>query len=297
MTTVFDPEIIYVTKSEYKEGWGFKEHFHDYYQLITVCLGICTVTINGENHLLFEGCSALIGKNVPHSLLTEKNERCIVVDIKFLLHKGEERLNGFLGIHATPGGFIGSMDYIASEAVNKQPLFKEIIDCRLTELLMILTRPREAALLYSPAEVYSYELSGIAATVAKYIEDNHARSFTLDELSEALGYSKIYLCQSFKRQTGKGIFAYLYDVRLRHALKLLRDTDLSQEQIISLTGFKTINHLSKYCKQQYGVSPGKIRRQMKKVIDIPVLLSAQYETDLRQDNRAYMIIDEQEKES
>ena len=43
MSARFETEILYVTKSEYRDGWGFKEHVHpDYFQVFCV--------LNGELH-------------------------------------------------------------------------------------------------------------------------------------------------------------------------------------------------------------------------------------------------------
>ena len=87
---LFEPEIIYVTKSEYKDGWGFKEHQHDYYQIICVMNGSCTVEIEGVNRKIGIGQSALIRKNASHALLTEKNKRIINRWIEALLAQQKE---------------------------------------------------------------------------------------------------------------------------------------------------------------------------------------------------------------
>lgn len=283
---LFEPEIIYVTKSEYKDGWGFKEHQHDYYQIICVMNGSCTVEIEGVNRKIGIGQSALISKNASHALLTEKNERALVVDIKFVLHGEDKELEDCLGfIDTSDEEFMRGMDFIANEAVKNKPMFKELIELRFNELLLLILRNKRIHEQEGSNDYYSLELSGIAVEIAKYLEENYDKFIKLEDIAKTLGYSKIYLCQCFKKQAGIGIFTYLYDIRLRHAKKLLMDTEMPHEQIIAKTGFKTVNHFSRCFKQVYGISPGKMRRKMKKIIDVPVLLSSEYEEDLKTDNR------------
>ena len=286
MGKTFEPEIIYVTKSEYKEGWGFKPHCHeDYYQLITVMSGSCTIEVDGAQSPLKEGWSVLIAKGSHHALYTEKEERAVVVDIKFVLHGDEGAIAECVGIKATDDEeFLRGMDLIANEAVRKRHMFKELIDSRLCEQLISMARTDEVMIHHNLGENYFLDLAGVAVDIARYVEEHYAQPLTLDDIAEDLGYSKIYLCQCFKKQAGMGIFTYLYDIRLRHAKRLLQDTDLSHDQIIARTGFKTVNHFSRYFKQVYGVSPGRMRRQMKEIMDVPVLLSEGY--DLKLDNRA-----------
>lgn len=285
MGTLVNPEIIYVTKSEYKEGWGFKSHVHeDYYQLITVMSGSCTIELDGRLTKMNEGWSVLVDKGLKHALYTGIDERTVVVDIKFLFESEEKLIEECVGIkHTDDEEFMRGMDLIANEAVHKSCMFKELIDARLLELLIRIFRKDKKDEDNNINERYSLRLAGIAAEVARYIEEHYEEDICLDEVAKALGYSKIYLCQCFKKQANMGIFAYLYNTRLRCAKKLLQDTDLTHEQIILKTGFKTVNHFGRYFKQFYGISPGKMRRQMRQIMDVPVLLSDGY--DLRKDNR------------
>ena len=282
----FKPEIIYVTKSEYKNSSGFKEHKHDYYQILSVLNGSCTISIAGISRNLVMGQSALIGKDVLHSLSTDKQERVLIVDIKFVMHQGEEEIQSCLGfLDTSDEEFMRGMDLIANEAVKNSFMFKELINHRFSELLILILRKRKLEDQKSKGQYYSLNLTGVAAEIARYIEDNYYKFIKLEDIAQDLGYNKIYLCQCFKKQAGIGVFKYLYDIRLRHAKQLLLDTELTHQQIIARTGFKTINHFSRYFKQAYGMSPAKMRKKMKKVIDVPVLLSSEYEEDLKTDNR------------
>lgn len=286
MSRLFDPEILYVTKSEYKDGWGFNEHAHpDYFQMFCVVSGCCTINVGGRAQRVSEGNSAIVCAAVPHSLYTSPGERAMVIDVKFILHSGAQELSKYAGFRPTPDAeFMRGMELIADEAVHKKPLFKELIESRLTELLLGIVRSEHIDDTGTAAR-RSVALTGVASEIARYIEENYERCMTLDELADELGYSKIYLCQCFKKQTDMSIFEYLYDVRLRRAAALLKDTDLTHEQIITRTGFKTVNHFGRLFKQAYGESPGRYRRRMREIVDVPVFLSQEYFSELNKTER------------
>ena len=293
MSARFETEILYVTKSEYRDGWGFKEHVHpDYFQVFCVLNGSCTIGIGADSRRLGAGSTAIVAAGMPHYLYTCAGERAMIIDIKFILHSGKAELLRYAGFRATADAeYLHGMEIIADEAVHKRPMFKEIIECRLCELLMDIVRAEGAN--GSPyGRRRSDTLTGAAHDVAKFIEQSYAQPITLDTLSQKLGYSKIYLCQCFKKQTGESIFSYIYDVRLERAAALLKDTDLDHEQIIARTGFKTAGHFGRLFKQTYGQTPGKYRRSMREIVDVPVFLSSEYFAELNKTERAILRPDE-----
>ena len=82
--------------------------------------------------------------------------------------------------------------------MHKKPLFKELIESRLTELLLGIVRSEHIDDTGTAAR-RSVALTGVPSEIARYIEENFERCMTLDELADELGYSKIYLCQCFKK--------------------------------------------------------------------------------------------------
>ena len=81
------------------------------------------------------------------------------------------------------------------------------------------------------------ELNG--RMIVSYIESNYMQDIRLDDLSEAAFLSPSYLSRLFKKLTGTNFKAYLEEVRLRHAVEDMRNTDLTITAIAYNNGFPT----------------------------------------------------------
>lgn len=63
----------------------------------------------------------------------------------------------------------------------------------------------------------------------------------------------------FKQQYGSTPHQYLLEMRIRHACELLKQGELSHEQIAAYCGFADVHHFSKAFKKQVGMPPGHYR--------------------------------------
>jgi AraC-like DNA-binding protein len=98
------------------------------------------------------------------------------------------------------------------------------------------------------------------ATLA-YIADNADRQFSFTELCDKVGYSQAYIGREFKKRTGKSVFEYITDFRIKTAQKLLKDTKLSVTDIAFSVGYADPNYFSNTFKLRVGVSPKAWRKQ------------------------------------
>jgi AraC family transcriptional activator of pobA len=77
--------------------------------------------------------------------------------------------------------------------------------------------------------------------------------------ADELAVSPAYLSEAVKRSTGRSARELLYEVQLRTARSLLRQTDLTIEQIALQLGFHTHAHFSHFFRTQTGQSPAQYR--------------------------------------
>lgn len=75
--------------------------------------------------------------------------------------------------------------------------------------------------------------------------------------------SKKYVSQFLKDQTGKSYNEYVEDLRLNHAMELLKTSDLSVTEIATACGFSSQNTFYKAFRRRYDVSPSSIRRGLR----------------------------------
>ena len=85
----------------------------------------------------------------------------------------------------------------------------------------------------------------------------------VSELAWARGQSRSAFAHAFKAATGLAPAAFVTQVRLEQASRLLMDTHHTLEWVAAQTGFADANHFCKVFRRRFHLSPGAFRRQMK----------------------------------
>jgi AraC-like DNA-binding protein len=97
------------------------------------------------------------------------------------------------------------------------------------------------------------------AEVIRHIHRHHRERLTLEDLSRACYMDKFYLCHAFKEVTGIGVNAYVNQIRLAEAEKLLRGTDDSVERIAETVGFGSASRFIERFREKHGRTPARFR--------------------------------------
>ena len=97
-----------------------------------------------------------------------------------------------------------------------------------------------------------------AARVRDYIEACHERDIGLSELAAVSGLSRAHMIRSFRREFFITPHAYLTDLRIRKARRLLR-LGQSPAEVALACGFADQAHLTRHFKARNGVTPGQFR--------------------------------------
>jgi len=84
-------------------------------------------------------------------------------------------------------------------------------------------------------------------------------SITLDEVCSGISYSKSYLKNVFKRNTGFSIMDYYANLKIERAKILIKDGKMSVSEIAEKLGFSSINYFSRAFKKKTGLSPTEYR--------------------------------------
>lgn len=104
-----------------------------------------------------------------------------------------------------------------------------------------------------------------------YIEDNIHENISLEHIAEYFCVSKFHFNRMFKTVSGMTLKQYILGRKLTHALKFLRETDISVIDTAYEFGFEYPEVFSRAFKKQFGVSPSAGRREK---IDVHVVKKA-----------------------
>ena len=102
----------------------------------------------------------------------------------------------------------------------------------------------------------------ISERAVAYIAAHLQEKITLENVSEALGYSPAYLGRVFREEQGLGFREKVNDSRIEHASQLLLQTTLTASEIAQQVGFQQYKRFLGHFKQRYGCTPEQYRKRI-----------------------------------
>ena len=95
--------------------------------------------------------------------------------------------------------------------------------------------------------------------VLEYINENFNKDISLKSISQEFFVNPSYLGQLFRKETNKNFNDYLSEVRIEHAKRLIRTTDMKIYGIARQVGFKDVQYFYKVYKSITGSSPKSLK--------------------------------------
>lgn len=99
-----------------------------------------------------------------------------------------------------------------------------------------------------------------------YIEINLCEELSLDEIANAVGYSKFYFHRTFQSEIGISVYDYIRKRRLAKAASLLLSTNASIIDIAFIFCFESQEAFTRAFKSVYQMPPGRYRAAIKNLI-------------------------------
>lgn len=120
------------------------------------------------------------------------------------------------------------------------------------EAFVHLMRPGEG-------EPYANRVVGL---VMNYIENNLSGDLSLTALARVASYNASYLSRLFMETTGVTLSAFIAGRRMEHINLLMRDENLSINQIAENAGFENRSYFNRFVKRMTGLSPLQLRKSI-----------------------------------
>ena len=231
-------------------------HAHaDWHQLVLPVVGAHAVDLGHVRGTVESGRGILIASGLPHRYRGLGENCFVVLDIP----RESRRSQGlpeaiWRPVMSDPfftidDGLNRFANYIAYEI--RRGALDAATEHHVTTLLIhSLTRRLDARRV--PAAV---------ARAVELIHAHYADPFSVAELAAAVGLSASALHECFRAAMGRGPGQYAMDVRLDHAERLLRASDLSIAEIAAATGFSDQSALTRSLRRRRGVTPARFRLQ------------------------------------
>lgn len=96
----------------------------------------------------------------------------------------------------------------------------------------------------------------------EYIQEHYAEPINIDALAKSLFVSSDHFRKNFKRVTGTSPVKYINNLRVRHAMDLLKNPSMRISIIAAQTGFGDINNFTRCFTRINRISPSAFRKQV-----------------------------------
>jgi len=165
-----------------------------------------------------------------------------------------------VGRHPTVRAVI---DLLGAELEGRQPGIDLLVPALLEALLVYLVRSwLDEQPDARPATGWAAALRdpAIVATL-RGIHGDPARPWTVEELGALAGLSRAAFARRFTTLVGRPPLGYLTWWRMTAAARLLRDSDAPLDTVAKQIGYTSEFAFANAFKREYGIAPGKYRKQ------------------------------------
>ncbi len=293
-TVGFNYYIGYILPLSITEGLADlkREEAGEYYKIIFIKSGTCHFLMNGKEFVL-TGASAicmneqdkivfydfqednaqilwfkpsLINVKLTFDVINNPNRTLSTTeyqDIYYLKQFMREAVTTMkiLSLHTIDLSVIEHKQQLIKDLLEKQDSCSWPCRCRsyLFEILFCLARQEEDEEQINNVLFYDGH-SRLAIDVIYYLQSCYNQKITIEKLADEFHTNRTTLLNDFKEYTGQSVNRYLIQLRLTMASTLLRDTELSVDEICDRTGFSDISYFSKVFKKKINHTPSEYRR-------------------------------------
>lgn len=274
------PSRIFVIKHLEERYFDPVWHFHSEYQLFVVLQGTGTRFIGDSIKAFKPGELILTGPHVPH---VWRNDQAYFLKDSNLLTSGIViYLNeNFLGdrflekeeIIMLKKLFVRSLRGLEFHGSTRQEvitLMKELLKLQgmpsvihVLRILEVLSRSKEFH--YISSRAYDDTLDQHEADrlnkVYEYVFENFRKKIRLQDLADLLYMTPTSFSRYFTTKNNKSFSRFVSEIRVKHACKMLTETDEPVSHISYACGFDTLSNFNKQFKEITSKKPSQYKKE------------------------------------
>lgn len=253
---------VYVTP-RMKVSGGFPEHLHNHAEMVWMISGHRSMIIQGQTYRLDAGDLALVFPNMIHGYLASEDAEAMMMifspeisaDFGHILQTclPLEPIVRAEKIHSEIPWLMQAVCR-ESRGGNSESVIKAYIQVILARLFPSIPLLTEAS---------SRTLDSAIHRLLRYMAEHFKEPVTLDSTAHELGISKSYLSHIFSDRLNVNFRAYVNALRVDHAQRLLRSTDMTVTQVSFACGYENQRTFNRAFMLNCGATPSQYRAAIK----------------------------------
>ena len=229
-------------------------HWHRDCELLYVESGSIDVFCRGRNHLLRPGEAMFIQSGEIHYMKSREETYLLVfIFAEELMRTVAGGIRLVSPRISDPSPLPAAYARLRDELTERKPFYAAVADAVTQELIAEILR-RESTTEVSDPDAGTGTLKRLLDDV-----EGHYADYTFERAAKFAGFSEAYFSRLFHKQMGMTFSSYLNHVRVRNAVRLLRERpDISMTELSIMTGYTTIRNFNRMFRAITGFAPREL---------------------------------------
>ncbi|MCJ8318823.1 MAG: AraC family transcriptional regulator [Colwellia sp.] len=220
-------------------------HSHDFHQLILPIGGVLELEIDGVLGKIDQDSIAFASATNKHAFCVAEENRFIIANVPTVIAETLADLPAFITLSPSIKSYI---HFIAtqlksqpSSQINQEPILMMLLD--------LITQQLDT----------SGQIDKRIKLARNFLDAHIASHVTLTQVAMSAHLSVRQLSHLFKQELGLSPLHYLREQRMKKALTLLKQTQLSIQIVAETVGYHSLSAFSDRFRQHFGKSPRHFR--------------------------------------
>jgi len=255
-------EITRITREPNAEISRFPRHSHNWLEVIIPVQGCADVTIRNQRHIVLPGYAVIIPPLMIHeSRRNDFNEGYYGFVIHYYYRYLQFMIEDIrsLSFETVPVPFDQKwLEYLYSVSTmmeNKDSFWRLRANIMMDEILLGIAERHSC----KNEKVNEKQLPLVQKAMFR-IEETAFRNYRIEEVALSLHVTYAYLSRCFRKETGLTMTEYRDEIRMEKALEMIRNTEISLEDISMQLGYEDYAPFSRRFRSYYGCTPSSMRR-------------------------------------
>lgn len=256
-------------------------HWHEQLEIGYVCSGKTYLSVNSEKIPIQEGEAFFINKEILHSCMCDKNDKCTIHSIVFkteligaadsifaksyinpVIENGKAPFLIFKDDEKWQRDVIKRAEAIWKNAEKEKCGYEFEIRNDLSQIMLSIFKhlPEEGQTL--PGKTLRTERR--MKTMLQYISENFSRELRTEDIAESASISESECVRCFHSSVGISPIRYVKQFRIQYAADLLLGSERSVSDIAAESGFMDMSYFTKSFKELKGATPSAYRKAGKR---------------------------------